>query len=434
MNMDQPTTTYTQQLHQLNAYLYARRESILNRWRTRCTAESSVSTRNGFSREEFNDHMPALLTILLECLVGAPLDSDPMEQASLHGLQRWQRSYSLAELMAELASFYAVLDDELRDYLDRFPETQPTVMAHAYRQVLRLSQAIGQGSLLSFDQLHQTSAAERVQTLEESLNQLETLTRQRGQQLRQTSHDLRGSFGIISGTAQLLQLPAGDDERNQFVESLNRNIQGALHLLNQLLDYARLEAVQETLDNQPFDAAELLRSLVAGAQGIAQHKGLTLKADGPAPMRVVGDALKVQRLVQNLLVNSIRHTQSGWVNVSWVMENDSRWSISVQDTGPGLSSGPQALLAGQLQPTAQQTSALWSETPGQPPARIVPPLVRQFTKSAQYQSDGEGIGLFIIKGLCDLMKGSMDVETSEQGTLIRIRLLVNPNLTDQGSA
>lgn len=428
--MEQPTDTYTQQLHQLNSYLYARRESILNRWRTRCSAEPGMSTRKRFSREEFNDHIPALLEILSERLVGAPPDSDPVEHASLHGLHRWQRSYSLSELMAELANFYDVLDEELRDYLEQFPDTQPTVMAHAYRQLLRLSQEIGQGSLLSYDQLLQTSAAERLQTLEESLDQLETLTRQRGQQIRQTSHDLRGSFGIISGTAQLLQLPADDDERNQFVESLNRNVQGALHLLNQLLDYARLEAAQETLDNQPFDAAELLQSLVAGAQGMAQHKGLTLKADGPAPMMVVGDALKVQRLVQNLLVNSLRHTQSGWVNVSWVMENDIRWSISVQDTGPGLSSGPKALLAGQLQPEMQQTSALRSETSGHPPASIIPPIVRQLADNQQ-QSDGEGIGLFIVKGLCDLMKGSMDVETSEHGTLIRIRLLANPALPDQ---
>ncbi|MCK8493550.1 sensor histidine kinase [Spirosoma sp. RP8] len=430
--MAKVTDPYGDQINQLKEYLYALRESILNQWRTRCSIDEDLHTRTSFSREEFNDQLPVLLNILTQRLASEPPETDPVERAGQHGLHRRQRGYSLAELMNELAKFYAILEEEIGQFLDLYPQTLPTVVAQAHSQLLRLSQEMGMGSVMYYDQLRQTATAEQVQTLELSLDKLHQLTKQRGHHLRQASHDLRGSFGIASSAAQLLQLPTDEAQRTQFLDMLSRNLKDTEHMLNQLLDYSRLEAGQESLHSKSFDAAQLLHSLVKGAQSVAKSKNLLLKADGPDKLAVVGDELKVQRLVQNLLVNALKYTQQGWVSVSWAMENDTRWIISVQDTGPGFSAGPTALLADQLQSLAQPTSSHQPEGPATYPSDAIPATSEQKDQPSQPKADGEGIGLFIVKRLCELMKGSMDIETSDRGTLIRIRLLVNQRLSEQG--
>lgn len=134
--------TYTQQIAQLSDYLFARRESILNQWRTRCSVDADLHTRTSFSREEFNDQMPVMLNLLAQRLAGQPDESDAVERAGQHGLHRWQRGYSLSELMNELANFIDILDEELHQFLEIYPQTQPGIIDQAHRQLLRLSKNI----------------------------------------------------------------------------------------------------------------------------------------------------------------------------------------------------------------------------------------------------------------------------------------------------
>ena len=123
-------------------------------------------------------------------------------------------------------------------------------------------------------------------------------------------------------------------------------------MLTQLSDLSHLQAGQETLQPAPFDAGELLTSIVESAQVLASQKGLILQGDGPAQLLVDSDAVKVQRIVQNLLLNAVKYTAKGYVSVSWSEENTSRWIVSVQDSGGGLPVGPATLLAEQLAPLA----------------------------------------------------------------------------------
>ena len=427
--MAKSTPDHDFQLHQLRDYLYARRESILNQWRTRCAVEEELHTRTSFSREEFNDQLPVLLNIFSQRIVDEPEEADAIDRSGQHGLHRWQRGYSLAELFNELNNFYDVVENELHQFLELYPQTLPQVITQAHRQLLRLSKDMTMGSMMYYDQLRQTTAAEQAQALQLALDNIQQLTRQRSEHLRQASHDLRGSFGILSGAAHLLQLPSKEEERAQYLEMLSRNLLLTQHMLNQLMDYARLEAGQESVDSKSFDAADLLRDLVKGAQGFAKSRNLILRADGPDKLPVVGDALKVQRIVQNLLVNALKYTPSGWVSVSWTLENDTRWVVSVQDTGPGLSEGPTALLADQLQPLVEPTGSHQPDSPKDYPGESVPPTNHK--KGESSQRDGEGLGLFVVKRLCELLKASMDIETSQAGTLIRIRLLVNQQISEQ---
>ena len=78
-------------------------------------------------------------------------------------------------------------------------------------------------------------------------------------------------------------------------------------------------------------------------QPLAAERGLFLKADGPATLSVEGDAGKIRRIAQNLLLNALKYTQEGGVTMRWgdSRNNDpERWMLCVQDTGPGFHAGP----------------------------------------------------------------------------------------------
>ena len=226
--------------------------------------------------------------------------------------------------------------------------------------------------------------------VEESSNNLQSLeaireqVRQRGDFLRSTSHDLRSNFGIIQGAASLLNMAETDEQRGEMMSMLQRNLRQATHLLGELLDYARLEAGQEQRQVATFDAGDLLYGLVDGVGPLAADRNLQLNGQGNEPFMVDGDAVKVHRMAQNILLNALNYTQTGSVTISWGEgEKTDTWQFTITDTGPGLA---------------------WPDI---------------LTNTAA----GEGIGLLIVQQLCELLEGQIDVDSAlEKGTRFRVTL------------
>ena len=409
-----------QLLSDLAAYLHNRRNAVLDKWRTACEQDPRLAHVVSLSREEFNNMLPALLEILESRLRSHPDVVDPIQLAKAHGLHRWHKGRSLHDLMIELDYLYDILSEELHLFRQINPNADPMALLTAAEQIARLKSETMAGSATEYDVQQQLTAASRSNGLQQALDQLNQLSRNRTDLLRTSSHDLKGTLGVIQGAAFLLnQEGKTDEERGQLVEMVNRNLGSIRTMLAQLTDLARLEAGQEKIDNHPFDAAQLLRELVAAVQPLADEKKLTLQADGPDTLPVTGDAVKVQRIMQNLLLNAIKHTPRGIVSVSWSREGNYRWYVSVQDSGAGLPGGQVAMLARQLEPLPEQSS-VFNRDPQQEDIDL-PPADPSATSA---ESVGEGIGLHIVKHLCDLLGANIDVETSPSGTLVRIRLLI----------
>jgi two-component system, chemotaxis family, CheB/CheR fusion protein len=244
---------------------------------------------------------------------------------------------------------------------------------------------------------------ERSDKMLQSLEGMREHIRQRGEFLRATSHDLRGSFGVIEGAASLLNEMDTQEERTEMLSMLQRNLRQVTQILTQLLDYSRLESGQEQFIDGAFDASDLLRELVAGLQPMAGEKQLFLRGVGPDTLPVQGDIVKIGRIAQNLLLNALKYTREGGVNVSWKQHNETNsWIFSVQDTGPGL---PMPLVA-MLVAT---------------PDADIDQLTNQ--NGASTSSSGEGIGLFIVKRLCNLLNATITVESQPgEGTSIQVEL------------
>ncbi|GAB3939708.1 hypothetical protein GCM10028805_00520 [Spirosoma harenae] len=211
--------------------------------------------------------------------------------------------------------------------------------------------------------------------LEKSGETLQTVARlrqqlhDRGEFLRSTSHDLRGSFGIIQGAASLMGIAGTEEERAQMLSMLQRNLQQATKLLTELLDIARLEAGQEERHITSFDAAELLNGMIESVRPLADKRGLWLRNEGEATLLVEGDAVKIRRIAQNILLNAINYTQTGGVTIAWhSTPDDDHWQLTISDTGPGL---------------PEKASS----------------------------ASGEGIGLLIVRQLCELLDCKMEINS-----------------------
>jgi signal transduction histidine kinase len=163
---------------------------------------------------------------------------------------------------------------------------------------------------------------------------------------------------------------------------------------------------------------------------MAAERTLLLTFDGPDIFRVEGDAIKIRRIVQNLVINAIKYTLHGGVSVSWgenVEADTGRWFIQVSDTGPGFHAGPGAMLAGALEvATDQAKTVAGGEVSGDVPhvkgLQSISSAVRIDTR-AVHQQQGEGIGLSIVKRLCELLDAAIEVDSKiDEGTTVRVLL------------
>ncbi|MCE7064089.1 HAMP domain-containing sensor histidine kinase [Dyadobacter sp. CY326] len=402
----------------ITQYLDARLETILVNWRIRCESDEIMNSKSVFTREEFNDQVPVLMAILLQRLRGQEVSLDPVTVAGEHGLHRWQAGYALPELTVEIEHLFATILEEIDKFYNSAAGSDASAFLIVQQQVFKLYSEVIRGSIFYYHQLLQNNAAERVQSLEFALDQLQQLGKQRGEHLRESSHDLRASFSVLMVASQMLEMPRDDNERTELMEMLNRNLFSLREMLLQLTDYAKVEAAQDELDIQEFDVAGLIKDTLSSAQPMARRNALMLEGNGPDEFIITSDRIKVQRILINLIQNALKYTRSGSIYVTWAQENPLRWTLSVQDTGAGFTPGsPSALLAAQLKPpihttTSHQQAKLMQEPPApQPTAKT-------------YFKESEGLGLFIVKKLCEQMKASMDIESERgKGTLVRIRFL-----------
>ncbi|GAB3695307.1 hypothetical protein GCM10027592_17320 [Spirosoma flavus] len=438
--MAKHSTEHQQALSELVNYLFNRRETVLSNWRTACGTDPDLKKISVLSREEFNNLMPIILEALEQRLLGKQPDPNPIVAAQSHGLQRWQKSLELPGLAKEYSHLSVILFEELSLFRQLFPKVDPDVILFAQKQILLLINETIIGSITKHDELQRLEAANRAVRLEQALQKMEELARQRGDVLRKSSHDLRSGLGISMGAAYLLQTEdLSPEERQQYVDMLNRNLTNLGSLLTGLMDLARLEAGQEPLQLEEFDAAQLLTDLVASAQPTAAERNLILRADGIASLPVKTDRIKLYRIAQNLLVNALKYTpaqadRTGMISVSWSTENEHRWGFSVQDSGPGLPKGLMELFHKQLKPMVEGVSVL-SPDESQPVAPLpnqdhkVPDDLPMEEPSTLSQEKGEGVGLQIVKRLCELMGASMEIESiAGRGTLFRIRMPIRPVL------
>lgn len=421
------------ELAALAAHLASRRAAIVAAWRSAIEADGTLTTGAALPRAQLIDHIPALLegfeTQLRDPAAGVSHAGD----AAAHGLHRWQQGFGLAEVSRELGHLNECLVAELETCAGLQPAPTPQALAKA-RQLWAsvFSVAVG-ASTTQYFKLQEMEAASHVGELEAALNDLRSLERQRAALWQQAAHDLRGNLGVVANAAAGLGYPNLDSpRRTSFLRLLDRNMRALHKLLGDITSLARLQGGQETRRLETVDVAALLTEMGENLRSLAADEGLELSLNGEPGFLVESDAVKLHRIVQNLVLNAIRYTPSGSVHVSWGgagPKDPRRWLLQVEDTGPGLDhhSGRNVLDA--LETATDQARELarggrLGETVHVDSQDGQLPGSKAFDSNGRGPSpaQGEGIGLSIVKRLCDLLDATIQVESSGAGTCFRILL------------
>jgi signal transduction histidine kinase len=430
------TSPNREQLRHLADHLTHRRPRILRAWYELVDADPELTTASSISRTQFYDHIPQLLDAFADLLCAEDFlekkeaSAEQKKNAEEHGLHRWQQGYNQSQTMREWAHLHICLLDELEQYAAAHPSDSAAVMHLARRALVRLC---GDGvceSAARYARLQQVEAAGRLRDLEQAVQDLQAVDRERAERWREAAHDLRSTVHVVTTAAAVLnQEGVAEPARVRMSQALRRGTTSLHELLADLMDLARLESGQERRKLTCFDAAQMLNSFCEPLRVVAAERNLFFQTEGVTPLPVEGDPVKMQRIAQNLITNALKATSKGGVRVTWAeraVGEREQWILCVQDTGPGLNAGTGAPLQRALKRAtdeSQQVEEQASPIDGVESEKLdaAPTLTSRSPQESARDLGGEGIGLSIVKRLCELLDASLELETSPgAGTTFRV--------------
>ncbi|MBI5623542.1 MAG: response regulator [Elusimicrobia bacterium] len=244
-----------------------------------------------------------------------------------------------------------------------------------------------------------TARAIERRRLKAKVDELEEADRVKSEFLANMSHELRTPMNALMGYTSLLlegtygALPAAQREP---LERVLVNSQNLLTLINNVLDYSKLNAGMMQVFLEDFDAADLLRETVETMQSLAKAKGIAMAWEAGGALAMRSDRTKVKQILVNLAGNAIKFTERGTVTLGARVADGDIVEFWVRDTGSGIA--PEHLDF----------------------------IFKQFTQvdgSSVRKQGGTGLGLSITRKLAELLKGSISVESRVgQGSVFSVRL------------
>lgn len=215
--------------------------------------------------------------------------------------------------------------------------------------------------------------------------------------LANMSHEIRTPLNGVIGLADLLNASLENKENRSKVELIKKSCSSLLHLINDILDFSKYQNTDHIFENLPFDLEEVVRETLEAFQALADQKNIILSysIDPEAKVRVVGDAARLSQILNNLVSNSLKFTEKGFVQIKvWDYFDSSMnrqyTNIKVTDSGIGI------------------------------PLKYQEHIFDQFTQgdtSTTRKYGGTGLGLTICKTIVEKMKGHISLKSdSASGT------------------
>ncbi|MGF6570459.1 two-component system sensor histidine kinase EvgS [Paraburkholderia sp. GAS333] len=216
------------------------------------------------------------------------------------------------------------------------------------------------------------------------------------------SHEIRTPMNGVLGLVEVLERTPLNTDQGEMLGMIHESAGALLQILDDLLDYSKIDAGRLTLEAEPIDIRELVDNAVGLLAGRAHEKGLKVRVGIASEVAAVlrGDSVRLRQILFNLLGNAIKFTPQGEVEVavSVVAQNGDAQTLEmiVEDTGIGIASEVQASL---FEPFVQAESS----------------TTRRF--------GGTGLGLTICRKLIDLMSGTLTLRSEVgKGTRMIVRL------------
>ncbi len=280
--------------------------------------------------------------------------------------------------------------------LNRFQlaNPEPTVIQLWNEQHIKLIDQRGpEGDIVSLA-LNITATVIYERQLEEARAIAETANRAKSAFLANMSHEIRTPMNGVIGMADLLQDGTLNEEQELYVQTIKNSGEALLVIINDVLDYSKIEARKLELHPAPFDLERAILEVLMLLQSNAQDKGVPILLDYDLflPTEMIGDAGRIRQVLTNLIGNAIKFTSEGHVLVRVTGVADETHQslnlhVSIEDTGIGIPEDMVGHIFGEFNQVQSEKN-------------------RQF--------EGTGLGLAITKRLVEMMQGDIWV-TSEEG-------------------
>jgi PAS domain S-box-containing protein len=211
--------------------------------------------------------------------------------------------------------------------------------------------------------------------------------------LAKVSHEIRTPMTAIIGFSELLEDANLTPDERMYLEAIQSSTSNLSSLLQDILDLSKVDAGELVIKQKDFNLHKLINELVSTQKMQIEVKKLSfnLSVDNNVPEVLIGDPLRIQQVLLNLLNNAIKFTEKGEISVAvTVTEETGHWvmlDIAVRDSGVGISKSKQK--------------------------QIFEPFAQAHADSAHHYG-GSGLGLTISRSLADLMGGSLRVESQEE--------------------
>jgi hypothetical protein len=211
--------------------------------------------------------------------------------------------------------------------------------------------------------------------------------------LANMSHEIRTPLNAIIGFTSLLEISTLDADQQQFVHTIKASGQNLIAIINDILDYSKIESGMIHLENIPINIRKITGSLHVLLYPKALDKNLDFKCllDEAVPETLTGDPVRLTQILSNLVDNALKFTEKGSVEINVLLSGETNdtatLEFQIRDTGSGIPKEKQAMIFDRFTQASEDTTRRYG---------------------------GTGLGLSIAKSLIDLQGGTISVK-SEPG-------------------